>query len=64
MSTLLSQKENQCYNIRACRFYGGDKNGVMVRLEIGDGEQWMAIALKRADGISFCLDILKGLTEL
>ena len=64
MSTVLSNKRNQCYNIEACRFWGGEKSGLMLGLQIHDGSVWTSIALPKKDAIAFCLDILTGLTEL
>jgi hypothetical protein len=64
MSTKIDRKENQCYNIEATRFYGGEKQGVMVQITIGDGDQTMCIALPKRQAIDFCAKIITSLNEV
>ena len=64
MSTKIDRKENQCYHIEATRFYGGKEQGVMVQITIGDGEQFMCIALPKKEAIDFCAKTIASLNEL
>lgn len=61
MSTELDSKRNGCYNITATRFAG--RGGLMCQLTVGDGSQWMCIALHKDDVIEMCERIIEGMKE-
>ena len=61
MSTDIITKYNGCYNISATRFAG--KTGLSCQLTIGDGSQWMCIALPKNDIIEMCENIIESMKE-